>query len=230
MFKHRLGWTAFLVGMILVLTGQLALAAEFSADMVASTRGQSATGAIYVKGKNVRQEVKVGGNTQITIFNAQKKMVWVANPAQKKYIGTPIPAKELAAVVDQARGLPPFAALAKRGFIVKKLGTETVNGYPCDKTQVTSKDGKAKMVIWYSKKLGLAMKGEITSPSGKQTITQRQEYKNVKERKLSDSLFLPPAGYKQVVPKPMAGPGAGPMPKAGPSARPMPPVVPGRGR
>jgi hypothetical protein len=150
----------------------------------------------------MRQEMTIGKSKQIVIFNAQQKMIWSADVAKKTYWGQPVPPKDLSMRMGQMRGQPPSWMKTKRA------GTETVNGYPCEKTLAEGKGIKA--TVWYSKQLNLAVKMEVSMPMGKQTMTSKQEYRNIKERKLPDSLFLPPAGYKQVArPTPQVPQGAG---------------------
>ncbi len=90
-------------------------------------------------------------------------------------------------------------------------GTETISGYPCEKT-VYEKEGR-KITIWFSKKLDLALKTEMSMPGEKgQTLAMTTELKNVKLQTPPASLFVPPAGFKKEVPQPpkmppMSGPG-----------------------
>jgi outer membrane lipoprotein-sorting protein len=193
-----LGLTSLLAVGALVFTCHLALGAEFSADFVGSTGKQMAgAGTIYVKGRNLRREATQGPLKYTMIFSFDKKMVWFVDPVKKTYWGQPVPAKDAAAQEQGLRG-NVASQLGEKGLKVTRLGTETVGGYPCEKTMV---EGKGfKLVTWYSKKLEFALKTEGTVTMGNQTMASREEYKNIKERKLSGSLFAPPAGYKQVSP------------------------------
>ena len=173
----------------------VALAAEFSADIVTSGGPMPSTGAIYVKGQNLRHEMTAGKQQSIVILNADKKMLWAVNPATKTYFGQPIPAADLSKMVAGMRGKLPAGATAQ-GFRTKRLGTETVNGYRCEKTQVEGHG--AKITVCYSPKLELALRTEMSGSMGGKKLTTRQEVKNIKERKLPASLFAPPKGYKQI--------------------------------
>jgi outer membrane lipoprotein-sorting protein len=211
MSVRRSGW-AFLLALIGVLAvPHLAGAAEFSADVVRSGGGMSASGTIYVKGKSIRMELQQGQQKQIVIVNADRKMLWFINPATKTYMGGAIPAEMIAANAEQLRGNLP--AEVKKQAKTKRLGTETISGYPCEKIETRTKD--FTMTTWYSQKLDVALRVETKTTQGQQL---RQEMKNVKVRKLPDSLFVVPEGYKEV--KPSAG-AAGPGGRRGPStARP----------
>lgn len=206
MFLRRFGWIPLLALLGIFAIPHPAGAAEFSADIVMSGTGVSATGTIYVKGKNFRMEMQRGQRKQIMIINADKKMLWSVDPAAKTYMGRPITAEMLAANAEQLRGNLP--AQVKKDAKTKRLGTETISGYPCQKTETQTKD--FTMTTWYSKKLDLALKLETKTTQGQQF---RQELKNIKVRKLPASLFDVPKGYKEVKPS-AAGPGG----RRGPSA------------
>jgi outer membrane lipoprotein-sorting protein len=198
MARYRLGFVSLLAAGALVLTCQLALAAEFSADFTGSTGKQMAgAGTIYVKGRNLRREARQGPLKYTAIFSFNKKMMWFVDPAKKTYWGQPVPAKDAAAQEQALRG-NVASHPGEKGLKVTRLGTETVSGYPCEKTMIEGKG--LKVVTWYSKKLEFALKTEGTVTMGNQKMVSREQYKNIRERKLSDSLFAPPAGYKQVSP------------------------------
>jgi len=77
---------------------------------------------------------------------------------------------------------------------IRKLGTATIQGYPCEKTQVVYKDpAMGTMTMWFSPKLAVALRMEY--PNNSMTI----EYRNIKEGAQADSLFVIPAGYKKMV-------------------------------
>ena len=173
----------------------VALAAEFSAEVVMTGGPAASTGAIYVKGQNLRHEMTAGKQQSIVILNADKKMLWAVNPATKTYFGQPIPAADLSKMVAGMRGKLPAGATAQ-GLKTKRLGTETVNGYRCEKTQVEGHG--AKITVCYSPKLELALRTEMSGSMGGKKLTTRQEVKNIKERKLPASLFEVPKGYKQM--------------------------------
>jgi len=179
----------------LALACCVALAAEFSAEVVTTGGPAAFTGAIYVKGQNLRQEMTAGKQQTIVILNADKKMLWVVNPTLKTYLAKPIPAVSLSKLIAQMRGKPQTDT-ASQGFKTKRLGTETVNGYPCEKTLVEGRGAKA--TVWYSTKLELALRIKESGSMGGRNLTTRQEVKSIKERKLPASLFEVPKGYRQI--------------------------------
>lgn len=205
--------TLLVVLIAMLVLSHAVLAAEFSADVVMSGgmmgKGASNATPIYVKGKNIRAEMAMGRMKQIQIVNGDKKLVWTLDPVKKTYWEQPLRP-------DMSPGLPgqAEAELRKLGKTTH-VGTETINGYPCEKT-VTQGKG-LKITAWISKKLGHPIKTETIMSAEGTTMTVRQEYKNIKERTLPASLFEVPKGYKKVarptLPMGMGrqGRGGGPM-------------------
>ncbi len=214
MSVRRVGWASLLALIAVVAVPHLAAAAEFSADVVMSGTGMSATSTIYVKGRSLRMDLVQGQQKRIMIINADKKMLWSIDPATKTYMGKAVTAEMITQNMDQLlRGkLPPQVS---KGATVKRLGTETVSGYPCEKTQTQTQSFTT--TTWYSKKLDLALRLETKSTQGQQ---YRQEVKNIKVGSQPASLFVVPKGYKEVkAPQGAAGPG-GPAGRRGAMRRP----------
>ena len=176
----------------------LALAAEFSADMVHKMGTMTKEGKIYVKGKKMRMEGGMGQG--ITIVDGETGKVWVLQPAQKMYMEM----KKEAKAMEPAQQDEELAKIADKKF----LGTETVNGYQCEKYLYTYHDKKlGSMTQWYSKKLEYPVKMLHSSPEGETTF----EYRNIKEGGVADSFFQIPAGYTKMEMPGMPGMGKGMM-------------------
>ena len=169
---------------VLALAG-MARSAEFSADMVTLQGGQESVAKTFYKGNLYRMEMSQGGQKSISIGNMAEQVVWALNPETKTYI-------EFRGGQAQA----PGSAEVDQEVVkeIKKLGTESIQGYPCDKTQVVYKDpAMGTMTMWFSPKLAVALRMEY--PNNSMTI----EYRNIKEGPQPDSLFTIPAGYKKMV-------------------------------
>lgn len=179
--------------LILAASGLLLLsvacsAATFSADMIQTGRGEALKGKLYVKGTKVRQEITAGGQKQATIFRPDKKLVWLIYPGKKQYM-------QVTQRVISGMDDPAARARIKEISTVKKLGKQTVNGYLCTKTQyVTRPPYGYTLTEWYADKLAHVIKMEIKSGPQVNVI----EYKNIKEGKVSDSVFELPKGYKKI--------------------------------
>ena len=70
----------------------------------------------------------MAGHSSIQIMRPDKKLVWIIMPQQKAYMEMPI-TKE----AQQKMMMIRKTGKAK----MKKVGTETVNGYECDKYETT---------------------------------------------------------------------------------------------
>jgi len=172
---------------IFALSG-LGLASEFSADMITKDDGEASTAKIYVKGKNMRQEMLKGSETSVVIMRMDKGVVWVLMPAQKMYMEVMSPAG--GAAYD-----PELEQKTKNLAEKKYLGKEKVNGYVCEKIQYVYHDKAIGTTTqWLSKKLNYPIKVEHKSP----TINTLAECKNIKEKKLPDSLFEIPSDYQKM--------------------------------
>ena len=170
----------------LVFSG-LTLAAEFSADLIVTPKGEEAmTGKIFVKGNKIRNEMVEDGEKQIMINRPDKNVTWMITPEEKSYME--IPYQETDNNFEEWT--------ADREKQAKELGEETVAGQACRKFEMVE-DGE-KTIYWVSKKLSFPVKVENSDTT--------LEYKNIKEGGLSDSLFEIPAGYQKMsMPVPPGG-------------------------
>jgi outer membrane lipoprotein-sorting protein len=181
----------------------IALAAEFSADMVHKMGTMTREGKVYVKGKKMRTESGMGQG--ITIVDGDTGTVWVLQPAQKMYMEMKKGATQPTQTTQSDEEL---AKVADKKF----LGTETVNGYQCEKYLYTYRDkALGTMTMWIATKLGQAIKMVHQSPEGESSF----EYRNIKEGGVADSLFQVPAGYTKMEMPGMPGMGKGMGPGAG---------------
>lgn len=190
----------------------MTLAAQFSADFVEQAAGQSAQGKIYVKDLKVRREVTKGPQQGILIYRMDKRVAWLLNPADKTYVEMPAGGKEALYTADDAKLDKELAKYGTR----KKVGQETVGGYLCDKYAFVYHDKNlGTQYHWVARKLKLPIKVEQKS----QRFQLLVEYRNIKERKLADSLFEVPKGYqKKQMPQPTPQGGRAPAGRRGPQA------------
>ena len=162
-------------------------AAEFSADMIQKSSMGNTQGKVFVKGQNYRQEMAMGGQKQIMILQKDKGTVWVLMPQLKMYM-------EMTAGGQQDMAPPTPEEMEKMGD-KKYLGEEKINGYKCKKYRYTPNDPTiSTATMWISKKLNFPIKTEMEGSSGPMSM----EYKNIQEKKIADSLFTLPAGYKKM--------------------------------
>ena len=99
--------------MTLVFFGN-ALAAEFSAEMVIKSQGQTMHSKIYMKNNKIRMETK--GEGIHSIVRMDKNVMWVVMPEEKSYMEVQS---------DQAQ----IPGEKMKGEVSRKyIGSETVNG------------------------------------------------------------------------------------------------------
>ena len=79
---------------------------------------------------------------------------------------------------------------------IKRVGTETVKGYKCDKYLFTFKNKEmGTMTQWFAIKLGYPIKIINTSDMMGEAITELQ---NIKKASVRDDLFIVPSDYKEI--------------------------------
>lgn len=178
-----------------------AQAGDFQADVVQKTQGMEMKGKFYVKDNKTRMDMNMMGQKTSTITRMDKKVVWVVQHNEGMYIEMPVKA-----------GSPQtlqFDEELKKIAVKKKIGSEEVNGFKCDKYEIVYHDKQmGKMITWISKKLNFPIKTVHHGPQG----DMYTEYKNIKVGKVKDSLFETPQGFQKMS-MPVMGQGmGGPMP------------------
>lgn len=181
-------WLALVAALFLTRTA-LGAGAQFSADMVVKAEGQTQTMRYYQGNQKIRTELKdEDGQAIISILDMQAKTMITLMPASKTYMEIP--------GIDESyhifAGVKPEDIDADdEEYEVKKVGTETVNGYVCDKYVATPrKPGLEKTTTWVATKLGTPIKS--VSPSNSMELT------NIKEGTQPASLFAVPQGYQKM--------------------------------
>ena len=177
--QHRIISVVLVVVISIFLLGGIAIARDFSADMVATTKDGVVTGKIFVAKEKTRMETPQ--TTMITRID--KNVVWILMPAQRMYMEQPLKPENVVATTDK---MP--------GEIERKLvGKETVGGKRTDKYRIvyTTADKKETVFQWIAADSGLPIKSAAVD--GRWTI----EYKNLKTGKQPDSLFEIPTGYQK---------------------------------
>jgi len=162
-------------------------AADITADMIHTSPMGSFNGKMFLKGDNLRQEMNIGGEKQITIFRKDKGVVWILMPGQMMYMEMSAGSQKNMAPVDPNE----LEKMGKKKF----LGKEKVNGYMCSKYHLTFHDPSiGASTYWISEKLNFPVKMEMDGPSGHMVM----EYRNIQEKTVPDSFFNIPSGYQKM--------------------------------
>lgn len=162
----------------------LAAGAQFSADMVQKASGQTHTMRYYQGDQKMRTEMKTeDGRQAVSIMDLKARKMYTLMPEEKMYMEIPLGGDTAAwAADDKTR---------EEYYEMKKVGTETVNGYVCDKyTLIPKKQGLEKSITWISQKLGYPIKSVGQSYS--------MELINIKEGTQPAALFTIPKGYQKM--------------------------------
>jgi hypothetical protein len=145
-------------------------------------------GKVFVKGSKLRNEIIGVDGKQVTILRNDVGIIWILASEQKSYM-------EFLTVgaTENALTMNPYEI--EKAAEKRYLGKERVNGYDCEKYLYTYHDESLGTVTrWFSESLHFRLKMEIKGPFG--TVTT--EYKNISEKRLSDSLFEIPKDYTRV--------------------------------
>ncbi len=173
------------LGLILLLWAGLAQAVEFSATMITKAEGKEIPGKVYIKGDKMRNEIQAAGHPVINIIRPDKKLVWIIMPQQKAYMEMPL---------NQKMQQKMMSLTENQKAKMKKVGSETINGYTCEKYETTmNHQGKStKMYTWIATDLGVPIK--VVAADGSFSM----EYKDIKPGGVADSQFEAPQGYKKM--------------------------------
>lgn len=177
------------------LSAPVMAATEFEGSIHMDTKSTDGNVQVvyFIKPTIMRVEMRSGQGRAITIQDFEQKKLYTLIPQMKQYTITPLTGS-LGENQEEAKPV-------KTGKIKKILG------YNCELYKMKSKEGKMEM--WATKEipaiktLSHNVEGSTLTPlrivtfdkSGKEVA--RQEVTKINEKKLADSLFKPPASYKQ---------------------------------
>lgn len=159
-----------------ILIASITIAADFSADMVISARGEKeAKGKIYMQGTRMRMELDGEGDEKaVTISRPDKKVVWILMPEEKMYMEQ--------AYQEDPKMKEWTPSMEEQS---KLMGKETVSGMECKKYQVKGKE----TYYWISEKLNFPVKTQ--DPDATMVL------KNIRMGNVQGGLFEVPKGYEK---------------------------------
>ncbi|MGV8080094.1 MAG: DUF4412 domain-containing protein [Syntrophales bacterium] len=159
-------------------------AMEFSADVVNTVKGgKGMTSKVYMKDKKFRWESKQ--EETYTISRQDLMKTWIVMPKQRNYMEMKF---------DPSKDQSPQEKV--KGEVSRKLlGTETIDGHPAKKYEVTVQSGKrqTKSYQWLATDLNnFPIKQAAVDGSW------GMEYRNIRMGGQPDSLFEEPKGFKKM--------------------------------
>ena len=169
-----------------------AQASEFLADVVMKGGMMSGDGKVWVKGQKMRQEMGTRAEKMIIIMDLDQGFQWMLMPDMKMYMKTKIQAKGKGFRPENFVGMQQGPMEAQ----LKRIGTETLKGYKCDKYLLTFKNKQmGTMTQWFSIKLSYPIKMVNKSDMMGEVITELQ---NIKKTSVRDDLFIVPSDYQEM--------------------------------
>jgi len=189
--KKEYGTIFLIIGALIIFLGFTfsAMAAEFSADLKIKQPDKEYEFKYYVKGSLYRLEKLTGEDRILLIADRTQDITWMLNPEDKIYIelkGTD------AAFFNPIRGWEA----AMEGSEKKKVGTETVLGYSCEKYTYTPPGAtEPGMEAWYLPELEDFIR--IIAHYGGGYEDGVFELLNIQEAPQDDSLFKVPEDYQK---------------------------------
>ena len=191
--KSRLWLFMILAGLITTANfSGTAEASEFLADVVMKGGMESDDGKVWVKGQKSRQEIGTAAEKMIIIMDLDQGFHWTLMPDIKMYMKNTIKARGKGFSPENFVETQPGHMKAE----IKKIGTEMIKGYKCDKYLFTFEDKQmGTMTQWFSEKLGYPIKTVNKIDKMGEIIT---ELENIKKTNVRDDLFIVPTGYQEM--------------------------------
>lgn len=165
-----------------------AQAAQFSATMIETQGEEIKTSKIFVNGQLYRMELEEGGEPIFIIVDQDSNITRACLVPQKMFIE--MASDDMTSLMNDPFQSYRFAAVQGEEM---PGGSETVNGYSCDKSTIFMND-QPIMTRWFSPDLGFAVK---IIAHGEQE--KSAELKDIKTTTLDAAMFKLPADYTKWV-------------------------------
>jgi hypothetical protein len=177
--KKNVKLMAMVINIFIFFSAAAALAEDFSADMISTTKGKVFKGRMFISKDKTRMETQ----ESITITRMDKNLVWILMPKDKMYMEQAFDPTKAAATSEKVNG-----------EIERKLvGQEKIDGKTAKKYQVVYSQGKKKetMFQWIVPGVQMPVKTAAVDDSWS------MEYKNIKKGRQPDALFEVPSDYQK---------------------------------
>ena len=159
---------------------------QFTADMIQKQDGETTTSKIYIENPFYCFEVEEEGEKTIVIVDQQEKTTTLLIPAEKMYMEMGSQSM-MSAANDVFQSIDNLTETTKPSLV----GTETIQGYECEKYVVTS-EGQNIMTYWQSPDLGFPIK--VVN----ELVGSTMELTNIQEGDVDDSMFIIPSDYQKM--------------------------------
>ncbi len=161
--------------------------AQFTADMIQTQDGETSTIKLYVEDPFYCFEQEEEGEPIFVIVDQEEKVTRVLRPSLKMYIEM-----ESQGMMSMANDVFQSIDNMKETYDAALVGTETINGYECEK-YVVSYEGEEMLTYWQSSQLGYPLKVVNAVANG-----MTMELTNIVEGDIDDSRFTTPSDYNKM--------------------------------
>ncbi len=185
---------SFLVMTIFCFFINTAFCASFFADMVETGPKGTVDSKIIVQDNRYRIDTKEEQKNIHIIVDKSKEKTWILVPLDKIVIE-----KDINDLFNLMRN--PFLTLkyVTEKYDSKKMGHESINGYPCTKTAVFIR-GQEAMTAWVSDRLQFPVR--IVNLENHRIV----DLKNISEKQVKDDVFNIPPDFKKMSKMPVPPP------------------------
>jgi hypothetical protein len=161
--------------------------AQFTADMVVTEGDAVRTNKFYAEDQFYRMDIEEEGQEGFVIVDRNEKITRVVIPAQQMYM-------EMSSTGMQSLSNDVFQSIEKQKeeYETNLVGTETINGYECEKYEVII-DGQVASTFWQTENIEFPIK--VISGSNNEMV---MELTNIEEGDVDDTLFQIPDGFTKM--------------------------------
>jgi hypothetical protein len=160
---------------------------EYSFEHRMSVSGVAVPGKVYVKGKKMRQELRLAGRDTVIIMDLDQKLAYMLDPD-----GETATKVDLSELIAQGTNVTPTERVQSLPSDARLVGAETLDGKPTAVYEVDGQGGPVKLWIWVER--GVPLKMELPNPTAPLTV----EMSNYQFGPQPASLFELPAGTRIV--------------------------------
>lgn len=177
--KGKINLILRLAAVVLLFLMTRALAENYSADVLTTTKMGTMKSKVYMAGDKVRMESEEG----VIITRADKKVIWMLNPKEKFYVEVPLNSEGAIKASDRTPGE------IERKF----LGKEELQGILASKFMVVIENNNIRQSLYQWLAPGMDIPIKVASLDGSWST----EYKNIIKGTPPASLFEVPKDYRK---------------------------------
>ena len=172
---------------ILIAVFSFACFAQFTADMVTTESGVTKTNKFYSENQFYRMDIEEEGQEGYVIVDRNEGITRVVMPAEKMYM-------EMSSTGMQSMSNDVFQSIEKQKeqYETNLIGTETINGYECEKYEVLI-DGGVVSTFWQAPDFEFPIK--VISGASNEMV---MELKNIQPGDVDDAMFQIPDDYTKM--------------------------------